>query len=156
MAVELELKRWFDDRRRFDLDGVGSIRRGGWWSRRAGLLPVQAPPLTAAPQGLMGRAAIVTTADGVTVGRFAQKGVLSHGGELVWRDRQLRVRSEALLTNRYSISDGDTALLEVRATGWGRTPARVSLSGEAADPGLVLFALWVVQDFIAQDSASAG
>ncbi|MBC2931837.1 hypothetical protein [Nocardioides sp. zg-1228] len=154
MAVELVLTRSDGDRRRHDLDGVGTIRRGGWWSRSCELVPVEGPPLTAAPQGRMGRAAVATDTAGVTVGRFAQKGLLTHGGELVWRDRPLRVRSEALVTTRYSVSDGDTALLEVRATGRGRTPARVSLHHERVDPGLVLFSLWLVQDFIAQDSSA--
>ena len=156
MAVELELRRSHDDRRRYVVDGVGSLRYGSWFSRRAELMPVGGPALTAQPRGVMSRSAVAVTAAGVPVGEFAQSRRLTHGGEVTWRGRSLTLRSEAVLTSRYSLLDGTSVALEVRASGWGRTRARLTLGTELLEPGLVLFALWVVQDFLAQDSSSGG
>jgi hypothetical protein len=156
MTVELVLRRSHDDRHRYDVDGVGSLRYGGWASRRAEMRPVDGPALAVAPRGLMSRSADATTAAGEPIGEFAHQRKLTHGGTVEWRGRTLTLRSEAFLTSRYALVDGSSVLLEVRASGWGRTPARAVLGGELLEPGLVLFTLWLVNDFVAQDSSSGG
>lgn len=156
MGVELELRRSHDDRRRYDIDGVGALRYGRWFSRRAELLPAEGPALTVAPRGMMSRSAGATTAAGEDVGTFAQTRRLTHGGTVTWRGRTLVVRSEAVLTSRYALVDGESLLLEVRASGSGRRPARLTLGGELLEPGLVLFTTWLVHDFLVQDSSSGG
>lgn len=149
---DLALVRSADDRRRYDIDGVGSLRRVGLFSRTTLLFPDGGEPLTAQSRVSLSGAAEVVAPGGDVVGEFAEQALLGHGGDLTWRGRRLRLGSGTVLISRYVLRDGDTTLLEVQARGWGDRPVDVSLGEEAVDPGLVLFALWLTQGFVDHDS----
>lgn len=156
---ELLLARSPGDRRRYDLAGVGSIRRMGLFSRTALLLPADGEPLTARSRVGLGGEAEAVSAGGDVVGSYGGPDLLTRSGEITWRDRALHLRTTPLLVSRFALREGRTTLLDLQATGWGPSPARVSVhetitSGPdpGLDPGLVLFALWLAQGFVDHDS----
>lgn len=148
---ELELRQSSDDRRRHDVEGVGSIRRMSLFSRAALLLPVEGEPLTAQSSGLLSGEFEAVAPGGDQVGEYTHPDLLTHSGRIRWRDRRLRLRTTPVLVSRYELREDDTTLLEVQATGWGHPPAQVAVH-DASDPGLLLFALWLAQGFVDHDS----
>jgi hypothetical protein len=151
---DLVLSRSVEDRRRFDLEGVGSLRRVGLFSRTTLLFPSGGEPLTAQSRvGLSGGAEALAPG-GEVVGEFTSQALLGHGGEIAWRGRWLDLRSGTVLISRYVLRDGDTTLLEVQARGWGESPADVTIGAEPVDPGLVLFVLWLTQGFVDHDAGA--
>ena len=143
----LVLTRAGDDRRRYDLAGVGSIRRPGLFGRASELRTVTGRALLARPSGLLHLGAeAVDEASGI-VGTFSQQGTLRHGGEVVWNGLPHRITSQSSWKYRYELAHHDRSLLEVEARGWGQKPAQVVISDGRVDPGLVLFTLWLVQHF---------
>ncbi|RYB94376.1 hypothetical protein EUA93_08480 [Nocardioides oleivorans] len=151
---DLVLVRSADDRRRYDIEGVGSLRRVGLFSRTTLLLPDGDEPLTAQSRVSLSGQAEAVAAGGDVVGEFSEQTLLGHGGEVVWRGRKLRLESGTVLISRYVLRDGRTRLLEVQARGWGDKPADVTLGDEPVDPGLVLFVLWLAQGFVDHDSGT--
>jgi hypothetical protein len=145
------LRQSSEDRRRYDLEGVGSIRRMSLFSRTALLLPVDGEPLTARSRGLLSGEAEAVAAGGGLVGEYTHPDLLTHSGRIRWEDRTLRLRTTPVLVSRYELREDDVTLLEVQATGWGHPPAQVTVH-DAGDPGLLLFALWLAQGFVDHDS----
>ncbi|MDR7253407.1 hypothetical protein J2X46_002392 [Nocardioides sp. BE266] len=148
---DLVLRQSSEDRRRYDVEGIGSIRRMSLFSRTALLLPVDGEPLTAQSRGLLSGEAEAVTPKGEVVGAFTRPDLLTRGGEIAWHGRRLRLRTTPVLVSRYSLRDGETTLLDLQATGWGTSPAQLTVH-EATDPGLVLFVLWLAQGFVDHDS----
>jgi hypothetical protein len=62
---------------------------------------------------------------------------------------------------RYALADGDQELADLGGKGWGRRPVQFTVNDtSAAEPGLLLFAAFVVhglaQDASASTAAAAG
>ena len=55
----------------------------------------------------------------------------------------------------WTLHERQRTVATVTAKGWGKTPATVSGLDPELDHGLVLFTVWLVQTFRAQDSSSA-
>jgi hypothetical protein len=140
-----------DDRRRYDLEGVGSIRRMSLFSRTALLIPVEGEPLTAQSRGLLSGESEAVAAGGGEVGEYTHPDLLTRSGRIGWRGRELRLRTRPVLVSSYELREDDATLLAVQATGWGHPPAQVTVH-DASDPGLLLFALWLAQGFVDHDS----
>jgi hypothetical protein len=151
--ADLELTRTRDDRRRYALEGVGTLRLEGWTSRRA-----TAEAGTAAWQftrrGFFRAAMEATDAAGTVVGEFAPRSI-RRGGTLRWADRELELRPASMWKERYELADGEREIAVLDGKSWGKRPVRITVVDPGAvDPGLLLFAAFVVRG-LAEDSASA-
>src|SRR5205085_12045600 len=150
---ELELTRSQDDRRRFDLDGYGSLRKQGLLDPSVELLLLDGTVLRTEKLGFFRMVLQAYDASGENVGEFRSRAI-SSGGELSWRDQVYEVISEAWWGTRYLVTSGDRPVVRLRCSGWGgSTPVRVTVEDPTADPGLVLFLTWVVQRIVANNSA---
>ncbi len=155
---ELQLVRSVDDRRRFELAGVGWVRSTGWLTQRADAgRVVGASEWHFEPRGWTGgRAEALATGTGEVVGTYRRTSRWNHDGEVTWGRTTLRVGRAGFWRSRYVWSVGDQPVLELGVHPLSRR--RVTLTLESAwqrDPGLVLFACWLGQLFVSQDSAGA-
>jgi hypothetical protein len=90
------------------------------------------------------------------VGEF-QPNSLRRGGALRWGGRRLMLRPAASFRERYALLDGDRELALLEGKSWGRRPVRLSVATDAAvEPGLLLFAAFVVRGLAEDASAIAG
>jgi hypothetical protein len=150
---ELELTRSAEDRRLYTLADVGTVRVKGWASRGAS---AEAPGRSweFARRGVWRQAVEATDAAGTPVGRFSARG-MRRGGTLRWFDRELTLRPASRWRERYALADGDRELAVIEGKGWGRRPVKVAIDDLAAvDPGLLLFAAFVVRG-LAEDASAA-
>jgi hypothetical protein len=153
--MELELTRKPSDRRLYVLEGVGTLRLEGFGSRAA----------TAEADGSSWRLARrrwwqgdiqATDATGVMVGEFEPR-TLRRGGALRWAGRELSLRPASAWRERYGLADGDRELAIFDGKGWGRRPVKVDVEDLGAlEPGLVLFATFVVRGLAEDAGAAAG
>ena len=153
--IELELTRTPNDRRLYALEGVGTLRLEGIASRTA----------TAKAEGESWRLARrhfwisdieATDAAGSTIGLFEPRG-LRRGGTLRWAGRELALRPASQWRERYALADGDNELAIFDGRGWGRRPVTISIDDPAAvEPGLLLFAAFVVRGLAEDASGAAG
>jgi hypothetical protein len=151
--VDLQLTRSPDDRRLYVLDGVGTLRLEGWSSRRA---TAEAGPASwqIARSGFWQRAIEAVDAAGMTVGEF-EPNTLRRGGAVRWDGRELTLRPASMWRERYALADGEHELVVLDGKGWGKRPVKVSIEDPAAiEPGLLLFAAFVVRS-LAEDAGSA-
>jgi hypothetical protein len=152
--TEHELTRTPDDRRLYALEGAGTLRLDGWFSRGATARAADSS-WRFDRRGLFTTTIEATDAAGALVGEFRGR-TLRRGGELSWGDRRLQLRPSSIWRERYALADGDRELATIEGKGWGRRPVKVTIEdgGEAIDPGLVLFGAYVVRT-LAEDAASA-
>ena len=152
---EIELTRSSDDRRRYEIAGIGSLRFGGLFSRRA---TAEAGGATWAfgRRGLLQTAIEATDATGAVVGAFAPR-TLRRGGELRWGDRDYGLRPASAWTECYALTDRDRELAVLDAKNWGRRPVRITLGDPGlVEPGLLLFTAFAVLQLADDASATAG
>jgi hypothetical protein len=151
--ADLELTRAPDDRRLYALEGVGTVRLKGLASRTAEA-EAGGGEWRIARRGFWGRRIQATAPTGAVVGEF-EPNSLRRGGTLHWSGRRLTLRPASHWRERYALADGELELAVFDGKGWGRRPVRVTVDDLAAvDPGLLLFAAFVVRG-LAED-ASAG
>ncbi|MEA2382792.1 MAG: hypothetical protein QOH72_2763 [Solirubrobacteraceae bacterium] len=152
--AELELTRSRDDRRLYELAGVGTLRLGGLFSRGA-----TAEAGTAAwsfdRRGFWQTTMEATDAAGTVVGSFDPRG-LKRGGPLRWGGRDFVLRPASRWKERYALADhGDRELAVLDGKGWGKRPVKVTVEdASVVEPGLLLFAAFVVRG-LAEDASSA-
>ena len=141
---DLELTRDPADRRRYVLEGVGSLRLEGWTRRRA---------TQAAPVGFWRRRVEATDAAGSPVATFEPHSV-KRGGVLRVGARELQIAPASRWKERYALKDGDRELAVLEAKGWGKRPVRVAVHDAPVDPLLLLFAAFLTQR-MAEDASAA-
>jgi hypothetical protein len=152
--VELELRRSDGDRRRYLLDGVGSIRLGGLLGRSA-VAEADGRRWTLGRRGFWRTTVYADDATGVEVGRFEPRSI-RRGGTLSWDGRELLLSPSSAWRSRYALTEGEIELATFEGKGWGRRPVAVTLHGEGVqDPGLLLFAAFVVRGLAEDDGSSA-
>jgi hypothetical protein len=150
---ELELTRDPADRRRYVLDGVGSLRLEGW-SRRRATLDAAGRSWQAASVGFWKRRVEATDAAGSPVAEFEPRSV-RRGGVLRVGARELQIAPASRWKERYALKDGDRELAVLEAKGWGKRPVRVAVDDMAAvDPLVLLFAAFLTRR-MAEDSSAA-
>ena len=150
---ELELTRSREDRKLYVLDGVGTLRLQGWLSRGA-TAEAGGRGWELARRGIFTSGFEATDASGTTVGAFHGR-TLRRGGTLQWGTRELDLRPASAWRSRYALADGERELAIFDGKGWGKRPVAVIVDDlSAIDPGLVLFAAFVVRG-LAEDSSSA-
>jgi hypothetical protein len=154
--TELELKRAPQDRRLYALDGVGTLRSDGLfssnWSAEAG---GRSWRLTR--RGFWSRRVQAIDTAGVVVGEFEPNAV-RRGGKLRWNGRELTLRAASSWRERYALAGGDRELAVLDGKGWGSRPVKVTVVVEpdAVEPGLLLFAAFVVRGLARDADGSAG
>jgi hypothetical protein len=152
--ADLELTRAPDDRRLYVLEGVGRLRfeRRIVGGRRATAEDDERHwQLTTS---LWRRAVEAADESGAVVGTFDPR-ALRRGGALVWNGRELQLRPASRWRERYALADGDRELALFDAKGWGKRPVRVTVDDAGAvEPGLLLFAAFVVGG-LAEDASAA-
>ena len=151
---DLSLTRSRDDRRLYELDGVGTLRfERGLGARRA---TARAGDRTWRMKTSFWRRAVAATDEaGAVVGTFDPR-ALRRGGALRWGGRELQLRPASAWRERYALADGDRELALLDARTWGKQPVRISIEDLGdVEPALLLFAIWVVR-MLAHDSAAAG
>ncbi len=150
---DLQLTRDPDDRRRYVLDGVGSLRLEGW-SRRRATLDAAGRSWQAAPVGFWKRRVEATDAAGSPVAAFEPRSV-GRGGILRVGERELQVSPASRWKERYALKDGERELAQLESKSWGKQPVRVTVEDRSAvEPLLLLFTAFVVRR-LAEDSAAA-
>ena len=153
--TDLELTRSRDDRRRYALEGVGTLRLEGLGSRRA-TAEAGGEAWSIARRGLWRTRIEAADAAGAAVGAFEPRS-MRRGGTLRWRGRVLAVRPASRWRERYALADGDRELAILDTKSWGKRPVRVTLEDSTAlEPALLLFAVFVVRGLAEDASAAAG
>jgi hypothetical protein len=154
-VTDLELTRTADDRRRYALDGVGTLRLEGFASRRA-TADAGGESWSLARRGFWRARIEAADAAGAVVGAFEPR-TMRRGGALHWRGRELALRPASRWRERYAIADGDRELAILDGRAWGKRPVRVTVEDPGAlEPGLLLFAAFVVRGLAEDASTAAG
>jgi hypothetical protein len=143
------------ERRVYVVRGVGTLRLSGWGSRAAtaegGGLSWQITH-----RGIWQPVFQAADAAGDIVGDFRGR-TLHHGGVLQWSDRELDLRPDGFGRERYALVEEGHKLATIESTGsWGRRPADVAVGDpDGIDPGLLLFAVFVVTTLAQTPQAAA-
>lgn len=151
---QLALTRTPGNRRRFELEGVGVLRLGGWASRWA-TAEVGERRWGLARRGLWRSRIEATDPAGSVVGRFEGRS-LKRGGTLRWEERDYVLEPDSTWTQHYALVDGEHRLALLEGCGWGKRPVRIDVDDDAIDPGLLLFTAFVVRALAEDATASAG
>ena len=153
--TELELTRTPHDRRRYALEGIGTVRLTGLFSRDASAEGA-GDRWTFSRRGFWRRGIDALDADGAIVGAFVPRDI-RRGGTLRWAGREFTLRPVSVLQERYALSEDERDLVLLDGKGWGGRPVRVSLTHpDTVEPGLLLFAAFVVHVLAVDASGSAG
>jgi hypothetical protein len=108
------------------------------------------------PSRVLARGIAARDAEGREVGEF-EPNRLRRGGALRWDGRELRLRPASAWRERYALADGEHELALFDGKGWGSRPVKVSVDDlGAVDPGLLLFAAFVVRSLAEDAGAAAG
>ena len=151
----LELTRSADDRRLYTLAGVGSLRLEGLWSRRA-TATAGGATWRIARSGFFGRTIQAFAAEDAVVGEFDPRPI-RRGGDLRWGSRVFELRPASAWRERYALATGDDEHAVIEGKAWGRRPVKVDvLAAEQIEPGLLLFAAFVVRSLADDAAAVAG
>jgi hypothetical protein len=151
---DLDLTRTPDDRRTYAIEGVGSIRLGGPFSRAATATGATGAEWSFDRPSLWRRAIEATDAAGTVVGSFDPRAI-RRGGALTWRGRELELRPASAWRERYALADGGRELALLDGKGWGKRPVKITVEDPGAiDAGLLLFAVFLVRR-LAEDAATA-
>ena len=151
--IGLELTRTPGDRHLLELAGVGTLRLEAGFSRRAQATGAggQRWEIGRRPERWRfvrrGDLIVVITAtdpSGTAAGEFQGRARI-RGGMLRWGTHDLKLCSSSRWRPRYALSGGELKLATIEGKGWGKRPVKVTIvNGVSVDPGLLLFAAFVV------------
>lgn len=142
--TELELTRSANDRRLYVLEGAGTLRLEGLFSRSA-TAEAGGESWHLTRCGFWQRVMQATDAAGSVAGTFVPRG-LRRGGTLRWGGRALILRPASHWRQRYALADEEREIVVLDGKRWGRRPVSVTiLDRDGIEPGLLLFASFVVR-----------
>jgi len=147
-----ELTRAQGERRRYSLAGAGTLLIEGFTGRRA-TAEARGRSWRFGRSGFWQRAIEATDATGAVVGVFEPR-ILRGGGSLRWGGRELQLRPVSAWRSRFALADGGLELALLEGKGWGKRPVKVTSADDDLDPGLLLFAAFVVRA-LAEDATAA-
>lgn len=151
--AEIQLTRSSDDRRRFELGDIGSLRVPGFLSRNA-TAEADGTTWTFCRRGAFDRAVQAVDSAGAVVGLFEPR-TIRRGGILRWNDREWALRPASSWRERYALADGDREVAVFDGKGWGRRPVVVTVDDDTAlEPCLLLFGAFVVRRLAADADAT--
>jgi hypothetical protein len=149
--VDLELIRTPYDRNRYAVEGVGALQLEGIFSSRA-TAEAAGQRWEIARRGFWRRLE-ATDGTGDVIGTFDPR--LRGGGILCWYGRQLALRRAGMWRERYALAAPDREIAFLDAKPWGRRPVAITVDEQTAlDPGLLLYAAFVVRT-LANDGSTA-
>jgi len=149
--AELELTRNRDDRRLYEIAGVGTLRFEGLFSRRA-TAEAGAVAWSLYRRGVFRTAIEASDAMGAVVGSFDPR-VLRRGGSLRWGDRDFELRPASMWAERYALASDERELAVFHGKSWGKRPVKITVDDPGlVEPGLLLFAAFVVRQ-LAEDAS---
>jgi hypothetical protein len=152
--MELELRRTHHDRRLYALESVGTVRLSGLASR-TGIAETGGESWRIGRRGFWRRDIVAADESGTEVGAFEPRS-LRRGGTLRWAGRELMLRPSSAWRERYALADGEKELAVLDGKSWGRRPVKVTIDdAQSLDPGLLLFAAFVVKGLAADAGATA-
>jgi hypothetical protein len=155
--ADLELTRTEGDRRLYALEGVGTLRLQGLFSRSA-TAEADGASWEIVRSGFWPQRTEATDAAGTVVGEFEPLGLLRRGGRCAGPAGSSNCARPARGA-RYALADRDRELAVLDGKSWGRRPVKITVDDLGAlDPGLLLFAAFVVRG-LAEDAggdAAAG
>ena len=106
--------------------------------------------------GFFGRTIQAFTAGDAVAGEFDPRAI-RRGGELRWGAHVFELRPAAAWRERYALADGADELAVIEGKSWGRQPVKVEiLAAGRLEPGLLLFAAFVVRSLADDAAAVAG
>ena len=150
---EIALTRSPHARRLYVLEGVGTLRLQGWGGRRAGA-EGDGRTWRFARRGLFGRTVQAADATGDAAGEFRSER-MRRGGTVRWGAQRFALWPASRWRERYALADAERELAVLDGRGWGRRPVTVVVGDlGAVDPGLLLFATFVVRG-LAEDGGAA-
>lgn len=153
---ERHLMRSRDDRRRYDLEGFGSLRKVNWYSHHHVGRTRDGREWLFRKRGALGGRSEATAPDGVVVGLTEQQRILNHGGSLQWYGQRYEVVSDSKWKTRYHLRGPRGDLVSVESKGWGKNPAKlILLRPDDIDHGLLLYFTWLVNTFAEDDGTAA-
>ncbi len=153
--ADLELTRSPDDRRLYVLNGVGTLRLHGVFSRSA-TAEADGETRQFRRRGFWQRAIEARDATGAVVGEF-EPNSLRRGGRLRFDDRELTLRPASSWRERYALADGELELALLDGKSWGNRPVKITVDEPSAlEPGLLLFAAFVVRSLAEDADTAAG
>ncbi|HET6508164.1 MAG TPA: hypothetical protein VFG42_15340 [Baekduia sp.] len=157
---ELELTRAPGDKKLYVLEGVGSLRLRGWFSRSASAeTAVGDRSWELAQRGVFHTVIEAYDAAGTPVGAYEPR-AFRRGGNLMWHDHGYGLRPASAWKERYALTfGGDRELAIIEGKGWSKRPVKVAVPDPSAlPPGLLLFTVYVVRSLAenAQTAATAG
>ena len=151
--ADLELTRTREDRNVYALEGVGTLRLRGRFAKAATVEAGQRS-YEIAKRGLFAPVTAATDAAGTPIAEFRGR-TLKRGGTLTWMGKEYALRPASMFRERYALAEGETELFTIEGKGWSKRPVKLSLADPTAiDPGLLLFAAFVVRG-LAEDASSA-
>jgi hypothetical protein len=150
--AELALTRSRDDRRVYEVDGVGALRVGGLFSRSV-TAEAGGSSWTFDRRGFWSRTMEACDATGAVAGSFDPR-TIRRGGTLRWGGRELALQPASKWRERYALLDGERELALLDGKGWGTRPVSISIDeSDAVEPGLLLLAIFLVRR-LAEDAAT--
>jgi hypothetical protein len=153
--ADLELRRTSEDRRVYALDGVGTLRLLGLAARTA-TAEAGDRHWTFGRRRFWQRSIQATDDGGAVTGEFEPRS-LRRGGTVRWEGSELTLRPASSWRERYALANGERELAVLDGKGWGRAPVKVTVDdAERVEPGLLLFAAFIVRRLAADASAAAG
>ena len=152
-VTELELTRVPGDRRLYSLAGAGTLRLEGFLGRSA-IAQSDGRTWKIARRGFWQREVVATDETGAVCGTFDPRSI-RRGGMLRFGDRELTLNPASSWRERYELAEDGRQLALLDGKGWGKRPVRLTIEdGEQLDPGLALFATFVVRG-LAEDASGA-
>jgi hypothetical protein len=153
-GTELELTRTRGDRRLYSLDGIGTVRLEGLFSRR-GSAEADGRSWRFTRRGFWQRVMEARDEAGTVVGEFVPRDI-RRGGTIRWGGRELTLHPVSVLRERYALEEAGRDLVLLDGKGWGRRPVRITLAEpDAIEPGLLLFTAFVVHQLAVDASGSS-
>lgn len=154
--AERQLMRAADDRRRYDLEGLGSLRKANWYSHDHQARTPDGRSWLFRKRGVVGARSEASQPNGVVVGLTEQRRIFNHGGGLQWYGQRYEVVSDSVWKTRYILRGPRGDLVSVESKGWGKRPATLRLlRPDDIDHGLLLYFTWLVNTFASDDGSAA-
>ena len=153
--IDLELVRSPDDRRAYALGDVGRLRVTGFWARNA-TAEAGDRSWQLVRTSMWTTASTATDDHGVEAGRFAPR-TIRRGGTLTWGARSYELQPASTFSERYALVEDGAEVARFTGKAWGRKRVVISVDQRwRLDPGLLLYAAFVVRGLAEDASASAG
>ena len=150
---ELELTRCSPGRRLYSLEGVGTVRLEGLLGRTATAV-ADNETWRLSRRGFWQRGMEARDGADTVAGEYEPRGA-RRGGVIRWHGRELKLEPTSAFRERYSLTEPDEDPIILDGHGWGKRPVRIVVPQlDSTDPGLLLFATFVVHQ-LAGDTATA-